>query len=253
MTRNTKKQDELYFVRSLAQSLGERWAIEPRERPDFLVRCPTGAFGLEVTSVFAGKTNANGGSEYKRKQKVIQDIIDKMRLQFECAEPNVSVRIEFVGDVADSLTSPVVNALLGMKLRDKPVLHREQCVLYQDDRALALYVTRLPDDHNRKRLNRPDWYPVSETIGGREKSGHILQERILEKSKNLENYRRNIASQPGLHSTASLDVRLLLVANHYWASGMVRPDTGVSYNSHGFSAVYFYPFPSPPTLLNWRD
>ena len=205
-----------------------------------------------MTDVFGGNTNV-WGSELKKKQQNTQKIIDQMRDQFECAEPNVSLRVEFVGDVADSFTSPVVKALLGLKLRDKSVLHREKCVLYQDDRALALYVTRLPDDCNRDRLNRPDWYPVSETIGWPEKSGHILQERILEKSKKLENYRTNVASELGIHNTASLDVRLLLVADHFWASGMVRPAAGVYYELHGFSAVYFYPFPNPPTMLHRRD
>ena len=253
MTYDPQKLEELNWARSLARALGEEWTIELREKPDLLVRDRDGAFGLEVTEVFAGKSRARGGSDLKKNQADTQKIINKMRNEYECIEPEVPLYVELVGDVDESFARPVVEALLDLNPREKPSRHRERCDIHRDDRSLTLYVTRLPDGWKRDGRIRPDWYSASETVGWRDDRHEILQERIQQKSKRLEQYRRNLASVLGLHNLASIDIRLLLVSDHLWASGMVRPSPNVRYKLHGFDRVYFYPFPNAPTLLRDRD
>ena len=248
MTLDAQKQDELLFACSLAQALGEEWTIEPREEPDLLVHDPGGNFGLEVTEVFAGETSARAGSELKKNQALTQKIINQMRLEYERAEPDVPLYVGFVGDVDDSFTGAVVQALSHLKLRDKRTSHREQCKLNQDDRSLILNVTRLPNGWKRDRRTRPDWYSISDKIGWLEDPSDNLQKRIEQKSRRLEHYRENLCREQGADDPNS-DVRLLLVSDHRWAFGMVRLETEISYDFHGFNRVYFYPFPGVPTLL----
>lgn len=249
MTLDPKKQEELNFARSLARALGEEWTIEPREEPDLLVHDSGGTFGLEVTEVFAGETNSRGGSKLKKSQADTQKIINKIRREYERVEPDIPLSVEFVGEVHESFTSLVVRALVDLELRDKSKLHRERCDVCQDERSLTLHIKRLPDDCNRDRLIRPDWYSIDESIGWRDDREEILQERIQEKSKRLEQYRRNLACVLEIDNSGLVDIRLLLVSNHYWAAGMIRPSTQVSYEFHGFNKVYFYPLPREPSEL----
>jgi hypothetical protein len=57
-----KRANEEHWVLEAARWLGADWVLRPRLHPDFLIDCPTGNFGLEVTECYVGGSGRGGSS-----------------------------------------------------------------------------------------------------------------------------------------------------------------------------------------------
>lgn len=249
MTRRVQKNNELFLARSLAAALNEEWEIEAFEEPDLIVRASGVRFGLEVTELYAGKSTTERGSKRKRDQERTRSVIDGIRRSYEEMQPDLRLYVNFIGDLDESIADSVVETLIDMNLKNLTVLERRTKSVYEDGKSLILRVRRLPDDWSRDRRHRPDWYSVDQSIGWVEQVDLTLQERIDQKARRLDVYRKNIESAQGVDGSGSADVRLLVVSDHLWASGMATLNAQFDYNTRGFKKVYFYPFPRDPVTL----
>lgn len=249
MTRRAQKNRELSLARALAAALNEEWEIEAFEEPDLIIGASGVRFGLEVTELYAGKSTTGRGSKLKRDQERTRSVIDGIRRSYEEMQPDVRLYVGFIGDLDESLADSVVQTLIDMNLIAVAPLERRTQSVYGDGRSLHLHVKRLPDDWPKDQLHQPDWYSISQSIGWAEQIDGNLQERIDQKARRLNVYRKNIESAQGVDGSGSADVRLLVAANHFWASGMAKLNTRFDYDIRGFSKVYFYPLPGNPVIL----
>ena len=256
MTRSAQKQEELCFARDLARALKAEWTISPRQEsaggPDLIICDSTGSvFGLEVHELFSGNSARRGGSAEKRQQSETQKTISGIQHAYEHQEPGVRLRVEFIGDLEkpQKFDDDVVQALIGMELRDKLPLHKEEVELRYGDGHLKLIVRRLPADWPRDQRIRPDWSSVNGSIGWLEPGRQKIQCAIRAKSTKLQEYRSNLAGEFRNSDRAEVEVRLLLVANHFWEYGMIRIETDSTFDLCGFDFVYFFPVPGNPVEL----
>ena len=256
MTRSAQKQEECCLAHDLARALKEEWTISPRQEsdggPDLIVRDSTGSvFGLEVHELFCGKSSQPGGSTEKRQQSETQKTISRIQQAYEYQEPDIRLRVEFIGDLEgpQQFDDDVVQALKSLKLRDKLLPHKEDVELRYGDRHLRLIVTLLPTDWPRDQRIRPDWFSVNDSIGWLESGLQKIQCAIRAKSTRLQEYRSNLTRELKVSEAAKVEVRLLLFANHLWEYGMIRIETESTFDLCGFDSVFFFPFPGNPVEL----
>ena len=81
---------------------------------------------------------------------------------------------------------------------------------------------------------RPHWYSVDNTVGWvNPDASSILQCAIAKKAEQLREYQNAVGP----------DIRLLVVADHHSASGMLSLQRGTELKNCGFHTVYFLPYP----------
>ena len=256
MTRNSKKQNEYFFVKEAANLIGVQWELVAREEsnggPDFIVHEEGNSFGLEVCEIFKGKVRPEKGSTLKEETVTNQRLINEMRQQYESVEENVPLYVKFLGDVREDNKSEIVRILLDMKLKEKNFPYLADSILEHDPGSLKIFVRRLPDGWERDRLYRPDWFNVKDSGGWVEKDSGKILEAIEIKSQKIGQYRKNVAKELGLKDPENCDIRLLIVSDHMWSCGQVKPDKELVNNLHGFNTVYFHPFPEKPCIMHLK-
>ena len=227
-----------------------QWNIVDRDEsqggPDFLVYHGSNAFGLEVQEVFAGEISLKKGSRRKQRQAGTQKRIDEIRRRYEESEEGVALDVKFVGTLNDIDIEMVVQALLKFNLNERSSLNVKRLELRQISRDLKLYVRRLPVGWPRDRLGRPDWFSVMDSSGLGEQDSRKILDAVSKKSKKISQYRRNIVDELNLVDPEEADVRLLLYADRMWSYGQIAPRGELAGNLHGFTVVYFFPFPEKP-------
>lgn len=252
MPRNSKKQNECFFVKEAAKWLDVQWRLIPREEsnggPDFIIHEGKNSFGLEVCQIFKGKVRSQG-SKLKKEAVTNQKLINEIRQQYESMEDSVPLHVRFLGDVVEENKRKIVQTLLDMNLKEKSFLSLSERVLECTSGSIKIYVRRLPDGWKRDLLHRPNWFNVGDSVGWVEKDSDKISKAIERKSKKIVQYRKNVAHELGLADFENCDIRLLIVSDHLWSYGQVNLDKEQSYNLHEFNVVYFFPFPEKPIAL----
>lgn len=219
------KDQERFYVEQAASAL--EWLIlEERESPDFVVREGRQGFGLELTEVFNGPIE-NRGARMKEGEAARHKTIGAYRRRYaDLGGPPLSVKI--LGDPREAELDQLLEDLQRYDFESMPVgEHRRLNVGEQ----LKVFVTR---------ALRPHWQSVDDTIGWVNRDASpILQGAIARKARRLDRYRQAVGS----------DVRLLVVANHLHASGMLCLEPGTTIDCCGFGRVYFFPYPQDVQIL----
>jgi hypothetical protein len=228
VTRPLKKRFERIYVEETAKRLGRPWIIGPdREHPDFAITEGTQQFGLEVCEIFSGPQSSSG-SAMKATESHVQKAVDAIRREYEAVE-DIPLIVKFVGDMSADDMAMVAPALAAMGLSSKPVGHHD---VIDGQRGLRVHVTR---------AFRPDWYSVNNRVGWVDRNPiQRIAEAVEKKARELPRYKAALGSD---------DVRLLLVANRIHNSGKMILENPTSLSTHGFSVVYFFPFPEEITVF----
>lgn len=232
MTQQSKKEDERFFVERAAELLNRTWGLGPdRESPDFIVTEDGQQFGLEVCKIFTGR-KSNKGSHMKEKEAKTQKTVDALKRIYE-ANTSIPLRVRFVGDMCKENMEAVVPALLAMGLSNKPYGHQYLIDLDEGPARLRVYVTRALS---------ADWFSVNDRVGWVNTNPiHHIHKEIEKKSKRLPDYK----------ACAGLDdIRLLIVANHFFRSGMLTLQEPPALNLRGFQFVYFFSYPESITVFD---
>jgi hypothetical protein len=221
VTRSAKKATELMFVEKVAGLLGRQWTIggAERETPDFIVTEGDRRFGLEVTEIFTGPTQA-GGSVAKKDERVRQSAISTLRKQYE-ALAGITLDVK-INNLNHADMAPIIPALLAEDFASKPDLHK-----VRRDLGDGLIV------HARK-FSRGDWISVNDRVGWVTRDSlPIISEQVRHKATKLPSYQSDVGD----------DVRLLVVASHIMNSGKLELEGVHNLDLHGFRAVYFLSYP----------
>ena len=213
----TKKQIERHFVEEAARLLGQKWQLESREEPDFMITSSSQEFALEVTQVFIGKTTKKGSQDRSAESKKA-DWLSAIRVEY-AKHSAAALSLKYLGAATDSAGVEILKRLLAEQFDDKPILH-------QIEKSVAdgkLWVTK---------GFRADWIFVADGVGWVSGDAEYVQQAILKKSANLQKYR-----------AASHDVRLLVIADRTKNSGKLTIDDEFVPTLHGFDGVYFLSYP----------
>ena len=228
MTTRRQKKQETFDVRAAARALGADWAVDGDfESPDFCVRDGAEVFGLEHVTVHCGAKTAKPGrkpaprllQESGRRESLIADVRRTLSRAHD-----IPLRVVMRGNIAEGTTEILASKLLEVDWASEQVGRR---VDIQGIPGLKVHAMR---------ALCPEWIDVDYRIGWIVTEGTALfQEAINRKKSKLPAYRTN----------AGDDVRLLVVANHYHASGKIDvPEvTEVDVDAGGFSRVYFMAIP----------
>ena len=224
------KNQECFFVEQVALVLG--WDIlEQRESPDFIVREGLRSFGLELTEVFNGPIGKKG-ARLKEGESTRQETIDAYRRRYaELGGSPLSVKI--LGDTCEATLDQLMECLQRYDFDSMPVGAQKKL---QVDERLTAFVTK---------ALRPHWQSVDDTLGWVNRhASPIIQKCIARKARRLGEYQNAVGSDVRL-----LVVRLLVVANHLRASGMLSLERGTTIDNCGFRTVYFFPYPQDVQIL----
>ena len=230
MTRQSQKDQELFYVRMAAKSLARTWdPILPCTQPDFLVTEGGQQFGLEVIELFLGQQDKNGSS-IKRTESETQKKVNALKKEYE-NKTNTPLIVKLVGELSENYLNDVVPFLISMDLRIRPTAYQTQFGIgYEDELsahpALKVSVTRSYQGYS-------DWYCVNDRVGIVSYTPERVYAAIEKKSNLLHKYR----------AAAGDDVRLLIVADHRFRSSMISILEPLARNCMGFNAVYFFPYP----------
>ena len=243
-----QKRDEHRFAIAASRLLHAQWELVPRcdeseGGPDFIVHQKDHSFGLEVQEVFKGAASEKKGATLKRKQSEDQLRIDRIRQQYEDAAGNIRLYVQFLNTPDEERIDQVIEELCNMNLQEKTFSYQNNFTIEQEGGQLKIFVSRLPNDWERDRLYRPDWFIVADAGGFVETNSKKISKAANAKSEKIYRYRKNVAKDLGLMGPQDADVRLLLVADHMWNFGKVEVNDEWSRNNHGFDAVYFLRFP----------
>ena len=225
MTRSVQKQHERFFVEQAICSLGVDWTIHAERDPlDFIIADGNHLFGLEVADIFVGHQNKNGSS-VKKSESYRQKQLNNIRSEYE-GNTDIKLCVKFLGCLTTKNLEKVVPNLIALNLAEKPMAY-QTCVEIQNglEAPLKLYVTK---------TSRSEWFMMSDRVGFvAPNSDEIIAREIESKSNKILQYM----------SIAGNDVRLLLVANRLQNSGKLGCMTNSLFDFHGFTEIYFYPYP----------
>ena len=193
---------------------------ENRENPDFLLKDDGGIFGLEVTNIY--KDEGKWGSKIKKGESERKKFLRKLsKTYYSSGGKPVELTCLMYSTPADSTLQLIAE---GVKTnRDKKELVHSR---FEDEYG-KFYLYSLPD--NEKWSGYSFWQCISDatgTVGTIAES--VIKKKLDEKKKRLGQYR-----------LAAQRIVLLLVADHFGASGMLdyKPGEFTIPNS-GFDEVY---------------
>ena len=261
MTKEFQKSLECQFAKKTGEFLNKEWVLEEYEKPDFIVTENAQKFGLEVCQIFTGMQDKKG-SQSKKNEAGNQKHIDLYRRKYEFEE-NALLHVQLVGETCDENMEEVVQLLIEKELSQKPPGYHEEFEVppsvedmiasnpeserheileewlsrYWGRRSLTVNVRRLPDSFPRR---SDDWYSVNDRVGWVGSATDQIVSAIEEKSKKLLQYKEC----SGLD-----DIRLLIVADHLRASGMLELREHREFDPKGFQMIYFLNYPSSADVI----
>lgn len=211
--------------------MGENWNIEfpPNESewPDLLVSDGSGRFGLEVREI-TKDTETKKGSKSKasesRNSRRVQELIESYY-----AVSSVPLSVGILGEFDDG--AGIVEALVGF-VESSEVWEHGRLDLGHD---LKIHTTRLPAEVGRY----ANWKNVSDRVGWvREVEWEYIRPFVAEKEARIGKYKTHLK-----------DVRLLLVADRTYSSGMLEfPEGGFKIET-AFDEIYLMEYPNKVHLM----
>ena len=152
-----------------------------------------------------------------------QQTIDVYRRYYE-EQVGLTLSVQILGDPCEANLDQLMECLQLSALEAVPLGKRVRLQVNEQFMAFVTWAFR------------PHWQLVDDTVGWvNQHASPIIQESIENKARRLGEYR----------DAVGLDVRLLVVANHLRASGMLCVESGAAIDSCGFYSVYFFPYPEP--------
>ena len=218
------KDQERRYVEQVAPALG--WVIlKERESPDFIIGEGKQSFGLELTEVFNGPIHARGATLKKGESTRRERIEIYQKRYAELGGPPLSVKI--VGDASEATMDQLIKCLTHYDFESISIGDQVKFQVGE----VTVFVTK---------ALQPHWQSVDDTVGWVNRYAlAILQSTIAKKATRLGQYQNAVGS----------DVRLLVVADHLHASGMLSLEPGTTIGNCGFHTVYFFPYPQDVQIL----
>ena len=237
MTRALVKARERQFATEAAIHLGVNWVIGPdREEPDFLVQENELNFGLEVTQIFMGLIG-QAGSNLKRAESARQKLIRRYQASYD-GQSASRLTVKILGNLTEANLEILTEALLLVDFDARPTAYQVRMDLRSAHDAsigVIAYVTK---------GFRSDWFSMDDRVEWVDQSPlAIISRSVQEKSGKLPKYRSSVGN----------DVRLLLVADHFYNSGKVMKISDQPIDLFGFSIAYFYAYPEGVAVFTQRS
>lgn len=233
MTSNIQKKREKNYALQMSVALGDSWQVEfppdEAEWPDLIVHdAENNSFGLEVREITKDKEFRQGSKLRAKEGKNIKIIQELAERYYQCS--NIPIKVGVLG--ALECQSELVNKLVAFTESNREWTY-DRIEIGVDT---VLHVTILPSEVGKYTR----WAQVNDRVGWVKKIGvSDLSPVVAKKEQNLDKYRSHIN-----------DVRLMLVADPTFSSGMVSwiEDSGVL-NSK-FDEVYLFVCPNKVHRIN---
>lgn len=221
----TKKWRERRWAEEASRLLNRSWALgNDREEPDFIVRDADQTFGLEVTLAFQDSTS-NGQSKLRQREAFSAKRLKKLG-QAWAEFSNVILQVKVLGRLTDQNEREILPALKDFRMHEKTVADPPERI---ETSSGVLLFARV--------AFRSRWSQVDDSVGW------VTQDAVDQAQASIH---RKALGIPRYRAAAGEDVRLLIVADHSRASGMLELESVEALDLAGFSAAYFMTFPGGP-------
>ncbi len=225
MTTYKQKNKELIFAHQMANALGQAWDIasSPNERewPDLIVTDGRSKFGLEVRE-FTKDRESNEGSKLRKLESNNSLWMRQLVSQYY-SHSTRPIKVEILGKLESR------DDILPMLFKFSKTAHEWQHQCLKLGTKAIIHITKLPDQFSRY----DHWKYISDRTGWvRKMCVNDLKPMIASKEKNLEKYRTHLN-----------DVRLMLVADPTFNSGMVSFANEQINLPSTFNQVYLFIYP----------
>ena len=172
-------------------------------------------------------------------KEVLQLLIEK---EFSKKSPGYYEEFQAPFDIEDLIAEIMETGryknLTVKKIMESEYRERFEALLSSPTRrGLKAFVTRLPDSYT----HCAEWYSLDDRVGSVGSVSLQIDSAIAGKSKKLSDYKEN----SGLD-----DIRLLIVADHLRASGMLELRDYLEFDSQGFQVVYFLNHPKSAHVIS---
>jgi hypothetical protein len=226
MTTNIQKEKEFIFAHQLATSLGEDWVIsfppDELEWPDLIVNDGVNNFGLEVRE-FTKDQESKKGSKLRESESKNRSLVAKLARKYY-QQSEVPIKVNILRDISNE--HQILSALIEFS-RTHNAWDSDRLDL---DGVTIIQVTRLPDELGQY----SHWKYLDDRIGWVRRIGiSEIALLITEKEKKLKKYRTHLE-----------DVRLMLVADPTFSSGMISFECEGLIASSDFNEVYLLIHPN---------
>lgn len=232
MTTDSQKEREMNYAIQLAEIMGKSWKIEfpPNESewPDLLINDGTEQFGLEIREITKDPETKKGSKRKANESRNLKKIQALAEGYYEIS--SVPLKVGILGEFDD-----------GARIKDALVKFANVSVDWANERIdlghdLKIYVTRLPKEagiYSR-------WGNVGDRSGWvRKVDSEFIRPFVSEKESRINKYKTHVK-----------DVRLLLVADRTYSSGMLEFQEGSLKIEAAFNEIYVLEYPDKVHLLS---
>lgn len=224
MTRSAQKQREIAYAVKAGELLEEEWQVDlpPDESnwPDLVITGRLGAFGLEVRELYLDETT-KGSPKKAREAHSRRAMHDLARAYYR--DNSAPISVQLLGRI------PADDEVLRLLANETKRLRTWEQRRIDVGSGCVAYMRKLPDSCR----NYSTWHFASNHVGWVATiDKRLLEDIIIGKAARLGRYRKHIP-----------DVRLLIVSDRLYNSGMARLSAPMKCHPRGFDAVYYLSFP----------
>lgn len=220
-----KKWWERKWAEEAARLLSQSWQLgADREEPDFIVHDGHQHFGLEITLAF-GDLTANGQSKAREREAFNSKLLRGLSQRW--AElSDVILQVDVLGPLDEAAENQVLRILKGLKMQSRMITDPQ--VRAETESGIRVFA---------RVAFRSRWHQVDDAVGW------VTQNAVAQAQAAID---RKAAHLAKYQSASGDDVRLLIVADHSRASGMLELESIDALSLAGFSRAYFMTFPGGP-------
>lgn len=220
-----KKWWERQWTQEAAKLLSRDWDLgDDREEPDFVVRDGNDVFGLEITLAFE-YLSSRGQSRLRQREAFNAKRLRGLEGDWS-KQSDTILQVQVLGSLDDSNQHEVVEILQQRAVADRSIT--DLPLRLETPSGIRVFVRVA--FHSR-------WSQLDDGVGW------VTQNAVSQAQAAIN---RKAARLPAYRVAAGTDVRLLIVADHSRASGMLELETVDELNLSGFSRAYFMTFPGGP-------
>lgn len=233
MTSISQKVKERMYANQLASILNKRWIFEfppdELEWPDLIVFENSEKFGLEIREI-TNDSETRKGSKKREKESINNKIVQNL-VEDYYKKSTTPIRVGILGDIDNRLD--ILQKLLEFSKKNEE-WSSERIELNKG--KTILYVSVLPNSIGKYTR----WELVDDHVGWvREVESSFIRPYLIEKEKNIKKYKTHLN-----------DVRLLLVADPTYSSGMLSFTDRHIFLETEFNEIYFLVYPNRVVRTN---